>query len=212
MVAEVRHRKTIKMVAIAFAFAAIIVSCKSNLAQTDPLDLKHIPTQTVENIKAIQSKNGIYEMRMEAPLMEHFEQDKSNSYDLFSRGISVYGYNEEGLLETEITSDEAKHTIGSKQETWAAYGNVIIKNFIKGERMETDTIYWNQEEKKIYTDCYVKLTSPQGMMQGYGMESDEMARNAVLLRPFDSYTLLNQDTTSTTYIDSANFIGPLYIR
>ena len=78
--------------------------------------------------------------------------------------------------------------------------------------METDTIFWDQSEKKIYTHCYVKLTSPDGMTQGVGMESDEMARNAYLLSPFDSYGLISNDSTSVSYVDSANFIGPLVRR
>ncbi len=45
-------------------------------------------------------------------------------------------------------------------------------------------------------------------MQGYGMRSDEMARNAIILKPFDSYGLMKEDSTLVR-IDSANFIGPL---
>ena len=44
-------------------------------------------------------------------------------------------------------------------------------------------------------------------MQGYGMESDQRARNSVILRPFDSYGVVVQDSTEVR-IDSANFIGP----
>lgn len=212
MIALGRHNRNIRMVATALVVATIAISCKNKLKEAGPLDLESVPVQTVENMMAIQSKNGLKEMRMEAPLMQKFSEDDKNSYELFPKGFNVYGYNEEGLLETEITSREAKHTIEGDKETWAAYGNVVIKNFIKGEQMETDTLYWDQHEKKIYTDCYVKLFSPQGLMQGYGMESDEMARNALLLRPFDSYTLINQDSTKVSYVDSANFIGPLYKR
>jgi hypothetical protein len=46
-------------------------------------------------------------------------------------------------------------------------------------------------------------------MQGYGMESDEMARNAVIDNPFNSYAIVSRDSTETGYIDTANFIGPL---
>lgn len=211
MIATGSHIRTIRMVATAFAVATIAISCKNKLAQADSLDLASTPVQTVNDMMALQSKNGLMEMRMEAPLMEKFEKENS-SYEIFPEGFNVYGYNEEGLLETEISSLAAKHTKEGDVETWAAYGDVVIKNFIKGEQMETDTLYWNQKEKKIYTDCYVKLFSPQGLMQGYGMESDEMARNATLLRPFDSYTIINRDSTQVSYIDSANFIGPLYKR
>ena len=39
------------------------------------------------------------------------------------------------------------------------------------------------------------------------MQSDENAHDAVLLRPFNSYYVVVQDTTAVI-IDSVNFIGP----
>ena len=77
--------------------------------------------------------------------------------------------------------------------------------------METDTLYWNQATEKIYTDCYVRLYSPQGMMQGYGMESDQRGRNAVILNPFNSYGIMDGDSTEEN-IDSVNFIGPFPLK
>ena len=74
--------------------------------------------------------------------------------------------------------------------------------------METDTLYWDQEAKEIWTDCYIKMTSPSGLLQGYGMRSDEMARNAILLSPFDNEFVVEQDST-VVVIDSVNFIGPM---
>ena len=38
------------------------------------------------------------------------------------------------------------------------------------------------------------------------MESDEMARHAQILRPFDSFSRLEEDST---YVDTANFVGPV---
>lgn len=200
------------MVATIFMVATIAISCKNKISQTEDIDVGTLPSQVVENIMIVQSRNSLTEFRMQAPLLERYDSDPKNSYDLFPKGLNVYGYNEEGLLETSIVSDEAKHVTNNGEEMWSAYGNVVVKNFIKGEQMETDTIYWDQKEQKIYTHCYVKLFSPQGFMQGVGMESDEMARNAVLLNPFDGYAVVNNDSTKVSYIDSANFIGPLVRR
>lgn len=44
-------------------------------------------------------------------------------------------------------------------------------------------------------------------MQGYGLRSDEMTRNARILEPFDSYVILANDTFPR-YLDTANFVGP----
>jgi lipopolysaccharide export system protein LptC len=125
------------------------------------------------------------------------------------KGINVKAYTPDGMLETEMNAKVAIHYTLGKNEKWKAYGNVVVKNYIKGETMETDTLYWDRANKKIYTNCLVRLQSPDLFMQGYGMESDEMARNAIILNPFDSYGVVQRDSTEIAYIDTVNFIGPL---
>ncbi len=204
--------KNIALVVIAFAVTTFVVSCADKTVEGEIVDINTIPRQTVDDMSAVQTKNGILQMRMEAKKMMRFQNDcTSVSYELFPEGFDVYAYNEEGMLETHIHSNAAKHTTTKEEEKWEAFGNVVIKNFIKGQRMETDTLYWDREQKKIYTNCFVRMYDPSGYMQGYGMESDEMARNANVLRPFDSYTIIGRDSTSVPYVDTVNFIGPMQV-
>lgn len=196
------------MLAITVVVASVVVSCEGKKVEKKPLDLSLIPLQRVDDMFAVQTTNGKLSMRMEATVMEHYETD-SLSWDSFPKGIAVYAYTDEGLLETVIVSDDARHLTektGNKDEKWSAFGNVVVHNVIKRETMESDTIYWDQKTNEIYTDCYVKMYSPDGFMQGYGMRSDDHARNAILHRPFNSYGYTTQDTTKLV-IDSVNFIG-----
>ena len=147
-------------------------------------------------------------MRVEAPLMETYDSD-SLKIDLFPKGLSMFAYNEDGLLESLIFSDKASHRsykTHSSDDIWSAFGNVVIHNVIKQETMETDTIYWDETKKEIYTDCYVKMYSPDGFLQGYGMRSDDHARNSILRKTFNGYAVTVQDSTRVV-IDSVNFIG-----
>ena len=196
------------MIATASAVAFVVYSCKGKIQQSDDVDFSAAPVQIVRNMFVVQTENSLLQLRMEADLMERYEND-SVSYELFPEGFAVYGYNEEGLLKTEITSDNARHEKFEKDdlETWAAFGNVVVKNVINRERMETDTLYWDRKNERIYTDCYVRMYSPDGFMQGYGMESDQRARNSSIFNPFDSYGIVIQDSTKVA-VDSANFIGP----
>ncbi len=196
------------MLASVFALASIVVSCKSKLAQADMLDLSVTPVQTLTDMFTVQTRNGKVEMRIEAPLMETYESD-TVKLDLFPKGLSVYSYNDEGLLESLVFSDKASHKVDKTRKTediWSAFGNVLIHNVIKRETMETDTIYWDQYNKEIWTDCYVKMYSPDGFLQGYGMRSDDHARNAILRKTFNGYGVTIQDSTLVV-IDSVNFIG-----
>lgn len=207
------HKSAI-WIAIAAAVAILVVSCKSKLGRAEALDLSKTPIQTVEDMFAVQTRNGVVLMRVEASVMERYDTD-SNAFESFPKGIAVYGYTDEGLLETIIVSDDGRHIASKKksggkaqEEIWEAFGNVVIHNVLKQETMETDTLYWDQAKSEIYTDCYVKMYSPQGFLQGYGMRSDDHARNAILLEPFNGYGYTVRDS-SVVAIDSVNFIGPL---
>lgn len=197
-------------IATAFTVAILVLSCSSKLSQADDIALGKAPMQTMDNMFAVQTKNGVIVMRLEADLMQHFETD-TLSWDSFPKGFAVYSYTGEGLLESLIMADNARHILGKKgkkDELWEAFGNVVIHNVIKRETMETDTLYWDREKQEIHTDCYVKMFSPDGFMQGYGMRSDDRARNSILLRPFNGYAVTARDTT-VVVVDSVNFIGPL---
>ena len=195
--------------ATALAVAFIVYSCKSKLSTVDKLNLSEIPLQTVDSMYMLQTKNGKIEMRVVTTEMQHFDND-SVSYEYFPDGIWVYAYTDDEVLESTIVSDEASHIKNkkTKEEIWKAFGNVVVKNIVKQQTMESDTIYWDRTKKEIYTDCYVRLYSPEGLIQGYGMRSDERARNSIVFKPFNNYGVVVQDTTEVI-IDSANFIGPL---
>ena len=196
------------MIATATAVAFVVYSCKGKLAEADSLILEETPVQVVDNMFIVHSENGKIQLRMEADLMERYDKD-TVSYELFPEGFAVYGYTNDELLETEIVSDNARHLkYKDGREKWEAFGNVVVRNLIKQEVMETDTLYWDQKNEKIFTDCYVRMYSPDGFMQGYGMESDQRARNSIILKPFNSYGIVVQDSTQVL-TDSVNFIGPL---
>lgn len=196
------------MLAITLVAASIVVSC-NRIDEAEQLDLGKTPTQRMYDMFAVQTQNGAVSMRVESELMEHYDTD-SLSLDTFPRGLSVFGYTADGLLESVIVADNARHIVPKRKdrdEIWEAFGNVILHNVIEQETMETDTIYWDQAKKEIYTDCYVKLYSRQGFLQGFGMRSDDHVRNSILYRPFDGYGRVVQDSTAVI-IDSVNFIGP----
>ena len=197
--------------ATAAAVAFVVFSCKGKLSEAEHLDLKETPLQTVRDMFFVQTENGLLKVRVEAPVMESYGTD-TTTYEIFPEGLQVFGYSADGLLETTIRSDNARHDKAKKGEAeiWKAVGNVVVKNVIKQEIMETDTLYWDQGTHEIYTDCYIKMYSPTGFMQGYGMRSDEMARNSVIHRPFNSW-MMERDSTFVL-IDSVNFIGPLPMR
>ena len=152
--------------ATALAVAFVVYSCKGKLSEADRLDLSVTPLQRVEDMFFVQTENGLLKIRVEAPVMESYDND-TVAYELFPEGLYVYGYAADGLLETSIRSDAARHNQPRRgsAELWQAFGNVVVRNEIKQETIETDTLYWDQSKHEIYTDCYVKMYSSSGFIK-----------------------------------------------
>ena len=201
-----------KMLAVTSVIASSFVSCRRGAPEGGGLDYYKTPLQTVDGLFAVQSENGKIQLRLEADRMERYETDEMD-YDSFPDGIAVYAYTEDGLLESVIIADEALHKVPkgesaeSSDEVWEAFGNVLLHNILNRQTLETDTLYWDRSKQEVYTECYVRLYSPDGFMQGYGMRSDDRMKNARLDNNFSSYVYVQRDT-SEVVIDSVNFIGP----
>jgi len=197
------------MIATASAVAFIVFSCKGKLSEAERLNLAETPVQTVDSMFVVQTRNGGIQMRVEADVMERYENDTC-SYERFPKGLHAFAYTDGDMLETVLHSNNAKHFKSKKstEEYWSAFGNVVVQNVINQQTLETDTLYWDQANKEIYTDCYVRMFSNDGFLQGFGMRSDEMARNARIFKAFNSDLVVVQDSTKVI-IDSVNFIGPL---
>ena len=200
-------QRNLRIVATMFMVATTLFSCKDAIATGNISETASVPTQVIDSMVLKQYAKGEVSFMVSAPLLERYS-NAAPPYNLFPNGIVLRGYAQDGFMETMIVANYAKNIIGSEEEVWEAYGDVVINNYIKGEKMETDTLYWNQKTHRIYTHRPVKLTTPDMFMQGYGMESDEMARDAVILKPYDSYAIVRRDSTEIPYRDTANIIGP----
>lgn len=43
----------------------------------------------------------------------------------------------------------------------------------KGEKFDTDQLFWDQENKKIYSDKFIRIEGNDRILTGYGFESNQ---------------------------------------
>ena len=192
------------------AVLSLAAACSADPPKSD-VDWETTPVQSVRGMQVQEYQKADLSMEMRTRAMDTYKFEKDSmpfTKEVYSEGFEVYIYNEDGLLETQLVAEGAQHTMTGRKEEWLAFGNVNILNHIKGDRINTDTVWWDKHAEQIYTDCYVVMTSPRGKLQGYGMRSDQRANQSTILRPFDSYGRVVSDSTKF-YIDTVNFLGPL---
>jgi LPS export ABC transporter protein LptC len=49
--------------------------------------------------------------------------------------------------------------------------SVVIRNY-KNEQLETEELFWNERDSRIYSKKFVKVTTPQEIIHGYGFSSN----------------------------------------
>lgn len=52
-------------------------------------------------------------------------------------------------------------------------GRVQIDNQVKHEILETPELFWSPDTKKIYTDKQVDIKTPDQVLHGMGMDSNQ---------------------------------------
>jgi len=61
-----------------------------------------------------------------------------------------------------------------KRKVMEAKNNVVVINHETQEQLDTEHLVWNQNDKLIYSEVFVKITTPDKTIYGEnGMEADE---------------------------------------
>ena len=73
-------------------------------------------------------------------------------------------------IEASIKADTAYYY--DKQKLWKLIGNVDIQNR-KGERFNTELLYWNEATQKVYSDKFIRIQQPDRVITGHGFDSNQ---------------------------------------
>ena len=68
-----------------------------------------------------------------------------------------------------------------EDQRFEAHGEVVVLTREK-KRLETEFLIWLEKERKVYTDGFVRITTPTEKIQGYDLEADEDLTDYVIAR------------------------------
>lgn len=128
-----------------------------------------LPVMNTLGVTTLISDSGVTRYRMTTEQWEMFDR-KNPPYWSFEKGVYLEQFDSIFNIEASIKSDTAYFY--NKEQLWKLIGNVDIKNR-KGERFNTELLYWNQVTKKVYTDKFIRIQQPDKIIYSYGLDSDE---------------------------------------
>ena len=95
---------------------------------------------------------------------------KNPPYWAFEKVIYLEKFDSLFHTEASIKADTAYYY--NKKELWKLIGNVHIQN-LKGEKFDTELLYWDQNKKRVYSDQRVRIEQPDQIIYAIGFESNE---------------------------------------
>lgn len=161
---------------ITIAFGAIVMllllsSCdgKKKAVGDAIIERDSLPVMNTLGVTTLISDSGVTRYRVTTEEWQMFDR-KNPPYWSFEKGVYLEQFDSVFNIEASVKSDTAYFY--DKERLWKLIGNVDVKNR-KGERFNTELLYWNQATQKVYTDKFIRIQQPGKIIYSYGLDSNE---------------------------------------
>jgi LPS export ABC transporter protein LptC len=151
---------------VALAALAAASGCSGGPSEDIGFARGQTPDEVYTDFVTQESDSGLILWRLTAPQGDRF---KDKRLVVLDRPRIVF-YDEHGAERTTLVSDAGEYY--EDRRDMLAYGNVVVRS-VEGDVLETDSLFWNNSQKKILSDSFVKLTRGKSVVTGYGLECKE---------------------------------------
>lgn len=150
-------------------------SCQSNKPDEIKalIDEENPASLSVTDLETVITDSGRVSYRFTAPVMNQYD-NRAEPYTEFPQGLHLIVYNNAEEIDAQIKSQYAIYH--EKEELWELQNNVEAVN-LKNEVINTEQLFWDARSNRIYSDEFIKITTDQEILTGYGFESDDRLEN-----------------------------------
>ena len=163
------------------ALSFILPSCKeerkSYVSVTSNPD--SIQTMVTRDVVSLISDSGMTRYRILSKLWLVYDEAEVPTWK-FPVGLKREQFDDSFRIAATVKCDSA--TYFKNQKLWRLDGHVDIRN-IKKEVIETEQIFWDQVNHKVYSDSFVHIERADRILEGYGFTSNEKLTEYVIRRP-----------------------------
>lgn len=151
---------------------AMFFSCTNSKKEVrDFLADKNLPLGTAKNIYHIKKDSGRIVSKTKASVFYDFSNRNEHPYKEFPKGIKIVSIDKTGKDSTTVSGNYA--LAYPKTKVSEIRGNVVIFNHSEKTKLETNQLFWDQKEHYFFTEDGFRLTTPNGVINGFGFESKE---------------------------------------
>lgn len=145
-------------------------SCENDIAKVRALVPEdEINKEIAEEVEMIYSDSAVVRVRIRGGKMFTYKEGKQTLQE-FPEGIAVDFFDERQRIQSKLTANYAIRYDGKKEIL--IRDNVVWKSETP-ETLETEELIWSEKDAKVYSKRFVKITTPNDVLYGYGFEAEE---------------------------------------
>jgi LPS export ABC transporter protein LptC len=176
------YRILLQSVAV-IILTATLCRCSNSIEEVERLNQPDtVPVMYARDVSISESESGRIKYTLTAPLLRRFDEG-GKTVTRFPEGFKVVMFDSLNpeKIRTEITAEYGINNEGLR--IMEASRNVVIINYLKDEKLNTEHLVWNQNLKRVSSNVMVTITTKDKILYGEGMESDETFYNWVIKKP-----------------------------
>ena len=144
-------------------------SCENNLNTVTLITSKDkTPIEVEINASIFYNDSAKTKFHLTAPRIEDY--GGSDPYIVYPKGLSIDAYDDSAHVNGHLDANYAIDHQNSKLVE--ADNNVRVVNR-KGEKLNTEQLFWDQNKHKIYSNKYVTIQTAKQIIYGDGLVSNE---------------------------------------
>jgi LPS export ABC transporter protein LptC len=131
---------------------------------------KKSPSQIGDSVTLLYTDSAQLKIMLKANRMLVFDKNVREPLTILPKGVFVTFFDDDEKISSTLRADYGvRYDLSKRMEAKYAV-EVVNKN---GEKLETERLIWDENNKRIYTDAFVKITTASEVIRGKGMESNQ---------------------------------------
>jgi LPS export ABC transporter protein LptC len=141
--------------------------CENDIAKVRALSDHRVMVEEATNVQSIFSQQGLLKAKLKAPLMLRYQGD--TALIVFPKTLHVDFFDTTGRQESKLDARYGRYL--ENMNKVLLRDSVVVIN-IKGDTLKTPELWWDQNQRKFFTDSTVTIaTKDKHIYGGKGLEA-----------------------------------------
>jgi len=167
-------------VALLFALSILLGACGNDLAEVEALVAKFdAKVETAYNVEILYSDSALVRVRITGPrMLNHL--DRRDPHQEFPDGVAVDFFGPDKKIESRLT---ANYGVRYQNQGLVIVRDSVVWQSIEKQKLESSELRWDERQRKIYTNKFVRITRPDEILYGRGFEANQDFSYSKILAP-----------------------------